>query len=71
MYVYLYSSDELGPNFLIMLVIKKIYQLTDPVSETLCSLESWKMDKVQKPSNSKHNERMSYKICAYIGYLPL
>jgi hypothetical protein len=24
---------------------------TDPVSETLCSLEYWTMDKVQKPSN--------------------
>jgi hypothetical protein len=30
-------------------------ELTDPVSETLCFLENWMIDKVQNPSNSGYH----------------
>jgi hypothetical protein len=36
---------------------------TNPISKTLCSLEYWMIDEVQKPSNSQEYEEINISRC--------
>jgi hypothetical protein len=46
------SSRRVGGSYVLSWVRQKVITcITGLVSETLCSLECWTMDKVQKPSN--------------------